>query len=154
MIDNDMNHEYEHETEENDSREKDFNRQTMMGSLLSNVEPGNIDIDAQYGLITTKIELSIIFGIFAPFLFLIAAASAVSNFYAYYVMLNKLPNARIVGGMSNPVPVKFIFCSVVFQQFLVIVFCQSFFHQWILFCMIALFVLSDILYCLLPAVNG
>ena len=115
-------------------------------SMTSNVEERQtVFIDAQYGLLATKIELCVIFGMFAPFLFGIAALSAMSNFYAYLTLVNKFKHVRIYDAF-NVFPAVFVFCSVIVAQCLMVMFCWSFFHWLILGVMIAVFALLDIIY--------
>ena len=111
-------------------------KQSMVRTIL---------IDSQYGLIVTKVELSIVFGIIAPFVMAIAALSCMSNFYAHYIFFSKFPNMRAVD-VQNMFPSLFIFISVLLEQFLILVFCYSFFQEYLITVLIVLFAISDFVY--------
>ena len=99
------------------------------------------EIDSQYGMIVTKLELCIIFGIFAPYLLLIAMTAIVSNYYCYKCISSKkhwkITNAQY------PLPSLLLLIAIIIEQTLTCIFVWSIFGDAYKFALVAINVSID-----------
>ena len=124
----------------------------LTASINSNDIDLNIDIDSQYGMIITKLEMCILFGVFSPYLLFIAGMAIVSNYLCYHIIAKQL-KWRITYS-KYPVPIRLLVLSVVFEQCFIIAFCWNLFHKGVLGFFSVSFVVCDVVFAMKSFVHS
>ena len=109
----------------------------------------DVNIDSQYVLLATKLELCIVFAMISPYLFVIISVAMITNGYCYQIMIKKYKwkiNNQLFS--IQQFPIQLLFFSVLVEQGLLIVLSLDMFDQfkWIVFCLAVSFVIVDVVF--------
>ena len=101
-------------------------------------------LDAEYGVLATKLEISIIFMTISPYILIICCVGILTTMYGFKKLTNEY-GYKIIHWNSKKFPVYFLFISLCFEQFLIVFFCFNAFraNQSVIF-MCVLFGLFDV----------
>ena len=123
---------------ESDANDKLVNEERDVSSD-QHLQHITFEMDSQYGMIVTKLELCIIFGVFAPYLLLSAMAAIISNYYCYKHISTK--EEWKITNAQYPLPCQLLIVAIIIEQILACIFVWNIFENEFKF---ALFVITAV----------
>lgn len=124
----------------------------LVSKLIKKVKR-NVDkwtVDGEYSVLVTKLELSIMFMTISPYVMIVCALSLLINRISFRILTNRY-NYHITNWHYQKFPFAFIFISLCFQQFMLMMFWWNIFDTFDAFIakvlLFVAFVCMDLAFC-------
>lgn len=87
-------------SDETQDDKPDKRKNVKATSSIDNVDERQVEINGEYAMVATKLELIILFSLISSFIVSIASLAFLSNYYCYYVMIYKF-KWKIIKAKAN-----------------------------------------------------
>ena len=104
----------------------------------------DININSQYAMIGTSMELFIMFSIISPFAIFLILFALMITYCFYSKMLNQLRCKLVNFYNSQNFPITYLYTSLIVQQLLIVLFCANIFQIENVIVMICMFMLISV----------